>query len=166
MSEDTRVYELGFLLVPNTAENEVSTEVETLKKLITKSSGNVLSESTPEFIDLAYQMEKNVAGKKLKWTQGYFGFIKFEADPGELESLKKALDGAQSLIRYILVKTHAENSIVFKKPKVEAKRPGAGDEIDEAELEAIEAEEDAAEHEKLPDLAADIEAPTPASEEA
>lgn len=154
--ENTRFYELGYLVVPIVPEVEIGAEVDTLKSTITTVGGKIHSEGTPEFIDLAYTMEKTVGSKKSKYAQGYFGWIKFDADPATLAPLKKVLDGNLSLIRYILVKTSIENSIVFKKPKVDAKREVALSEEEMAALiaateeEAVEEVKD--EHEKLPEL--------------
>lgn len=157
----TRVYELGFLLVPSITEGELSSSVDALKAHITKQEGTVLSDGLPEFIDLAYQMEKDVSGKKVKWTQGYFGWIKFEVAPDALAALKKALDADQTLIRYLLIKTTADNSIIFKKPKTEAKRGGSlADELIEGlEDETLDdiAEDDMKEdHEKLPSVEEEV----------
>lgn len=132
-----RFYELGYLITPTTPETEVSAEVETLKKSIEAAQGTIHSEGAPEFIDLAYTMEKNVASKKMKWSQAYFGWIKFEAAPEALATLKKELDGNLALIRYILIKTNVENTIVFKKPKVDAKREVY---LSEEEMNALIAE--------------------------
>lgn len=169
-SEDKRFYEIGYLITPTTAETEVDGVVSTLKNAIAKAEGSVHSEGAPEFIDLAYQMEKEVASKKYKYSQGYFGWIKFETTPESIEGLTKALDGNKDLIRYILIKTSVENTIVFKKPKVDAKRETALSDEDMAALiaasEAEAAQEMKEDHEKLPDLTADsVDTPTTSSEE-
>lgn len=167
MQEETikRFYELGYLITPTTPEVEVPGEVTTIKNAIEKEGGAVHSEGIPEYIDLAYTMEKTVGSKKSKYAQGYFGWIKFDAEPDTVKALTKALDGNLSLIRYILVKTNVENTIVFKKPKVDAKRESVLSEEEMAALiaatEAEAVEEVKEEHEKLPALEADI---TPASE--
>jgi len=159
MSEDTRTYELGYILVPTILETEVATAVETLKATIASVEGTVLSEGEAEFIDLAYQIEKNVKSKKMKWNQGYFGWIKFTAAPETLEVLKKAYDGNLELMRYMLIKTDVENNVVFKKPKVEAKR--GGDEVSFDDIEPLDEDAEVVEdkqevHEKLPDVADDM----------
>ena len=159
--ENTRLYELGYLITPTTPEGEVEGVVAELTKAIETVSGSIASSDSPEFIDLAYTMEKHVASKKMKWSQGYFGWIKFTTAPETLESLKKALDGNKSLIRYILVKTNVENTIVFKKPKVDAKREVFMSDEELAEL-AQAAEEEPLddiqeEHERLPELEIDSE---------
>ncbi len=157
MSEiQTRLYECGYVLVPTIPESEVPTAVDAIKSLITSAGATITVSPDPEYIDLAYTMEKTVGSKKSKYSQGYFGFIKFETTPDTLEQIKKSLDAHLELVRYILLKTDADNTIVFKKPKLEAKR-GDSAPIDEAELIAAEAEEDMElDHEKLPDLAAEV----------
>lgn len=166
MSEDvnTRFYELGYLITPTTGDADVAGEVETLTRAIQKADGTVHSEGAPEFIDLAYTMEKTVGSKKSKYSQAYFGWIKFETDPSSLESLKKVLDGNLALIRYILVKTNVENTIVFKKPKVDAKREVFMSDEELAELENATEElvdEVKDDHEKLPELTEEVEASEP-----
>jgi ribosomal protein S6 len=157
MSETTtRTYELGFLLVPTTPETEVAAKVDALKAAIAAVSGEVLSTGGPEYIDLAYQIVKSVASKNYRYDQAYFGWMKFTAEPEALAALKKALDGNTDLIRYILIKTTVENTIVFKKPKIEPKR---GEIIDDSADESIDEEliDDVQEdHEKLPDVLADM----------
>lgn len=164
MSETgTRTYELGYLLAPTVSEAEGSSIVEGLKALITKAEGEVKAEGSLDFIDLAYQMEKHVGSKKMKYCQAYFGWVKFDTAPEAIEGIKKTLDLQPDLIRYILLKTSVENTIVFKKPKGEAKREPLPEESIEAFVDEVEDMED---HEKLPDLADDIDLVTPASEEA
>ena len=166
MSEDTvkRTYELGYILVPTTPEAEVSAEVDKIKDALTKVEGAIVFEGAPEFIDLAYTMEKNVASKKMKWSQGYFGWIKFESTPESMEVLKKAFDANAAIIRYLLIKTTAENTVVFKKPKTEPRRGDVQtDEFKDLE-DAVEEipEEIKDDHELLPDVAGDIvDAPAP-----
>jgi ribosomal protein S6 len=174
---NTRVYELGFLLVPTTAEGQVAQEVKVLTDMIETAGGTIVGSGTPEFIDLAYRMEQTVGGAKRKWTQGYFGWVKFEIDAESIETIKKALDGNFTVFRYILVKTSVSNTVVFKKPKVDPRRAPADEPIDEEALEALtladeaqaavqeEGTDDLADHEKLPDLTADVE-DNAASEEA
>lgn len=163
--KQNRVYELGFILVPQTPEVEVPKEVDRLKSAISEVGGTLVSEGTPEFIDLAYTMEKNIASKKFKWSQGYFGWIKFDSAPEVLEQLKKALDSNKELIRYILVKTSVENTIVFKKPKVEAVRESDSDgEI--IIMDDDSSEDEALDHELLPDLDIDTAVETTEAEEA
>lgn len=166
MSEANRTYELGYILVPTVPEAELVAQVTELKNAIAAVDGSVTSEGEAEFIDLAYQIEKNVKSKKMKWNQGYFGWIKFTAAPEAQEALKKALDGNLELMRYMLIKTDVENNVVFKKPKVEAVRGDASFDADELEaiaegMDGEESADDATEevkekHEALPNVEGDM----------
>lgn len=149
-----RVYELGFLLVPTAPETEVPSHVDALKDAISTAGGTVHTAGTTEFIDLAYTIEKNVASKKMKWSQGYFGWIKFESAPEDIEALKKALDANTNVMRYLLTKTSLDNTVIFKKPKIEAKR--AAVEEEEVFEDTAEEEDMREDHELLPDLQSDI----------
>jgi ribosomal protein S6 len=168
MSEDTRTYELSFILVPTVPESEVDQKVAELKNAITALEGTIGAEGTTEFIDLAYRIEKNVKSKKMKWNQGYFGWMKFTAAPEALEALKKVLDGNLELMRYMLIKTSAENLVQFKKPKVEAMRSNVS--IDDMDVSDEEMDEESVEdekevHETLPDVEGDMtDAPVAAPE--
>jgi ribosomal protein S6 len=151
MSETSRTYELGYLIVPTVPEAEVEAAVQELSAAITKAGGVIVTSGTPEFIDLAYTMEKSIGSKKNRYGQGYFGWVKFDTDPEVLETLKKAFDANVSLIRYLLIKTSDQNLVIFRKPKNEAVREMAVEEIDEM-VDDIVAED----HEKLPDVEGDI----------
>ncbi len=154
MSEITRVYELGYLLVPQTPEGSLEEKVTALGSLCSGGE-KVLSSSTPEYIDLAYTIDVKRGSAHMKYSQAYFGFIKFEQSPEGLEALKKKLDGDTDIIRYILVKTSAQNAVVFKKPKNEPKRESLDEiEVTDEELASDDAGVDdiVAAHEALPDL--------------
>jgi len=168
MSEETRTYELSYLITSTTPETEVETVVSALKSEIEKAEGQSIAEGNPDFIDLAYTIEKNVASKKMKWSQGYFGWIKFTAEPEAMEVLKKAYDANTAVMRYMLIKTSAENLVTFKKPKVDARRADlvTGEETELLDEEVSEEAPASLEvHETLPNLEAEV-AETVASEKA
>lgn len=149
-----RTYELGFNLVPTIPEQDIAAQIDALKALIETAQGTVGSVGNPEFIDLAYPMDKSIGSKKVTYNQAYFGWIKFEMTPEAVESLKKTLDSVNELIRYILVKASVENTIVFKKPKVEPKRDAVAESFEEGTEEVLDDVPEV--HEMLPDVAADI----------
>lgn len=156
MNEDkaNRFYEFGYLLSPIIAETEVAGEITKLNSALEAVGAVLHSQSEPEFIDLAYTVEKHQNAKKNKFNQAYFGWIKFESAPNALIALKKDLDSNLNLIRYILLKTDVENAVVFKNPKVEARRDNifSEEEMDTLISETDEATEVFEEHEKLPSL--------------
>lgn len=157
MSEETRTYEFSYLIKPVVAETEIESVIAGLTKDIEDAQGALVAEGKPEFIDLAYTIEKVVASKKQKYSQGYFGWIKFTAEPTAMEVLKKVFDANTTIVRYMLIKTSAENLVTFKKPKNEARRFDAA--TDDAIFENLE-EDDSVEalevHETLPNLSAEV----------
>ena len=160
MSEETRTYELSYLITSTTPETELVAVVDGLKAEIEKAQGAVIAEGNPDFIDLAYTIEKNVASKKMKWSQGYFGWIKFTAEPEAMAVLKKAYDANLAVMRYMLIKTSADNLVTFKKPKMEARRADlvTGEDPELLDEEQVEEEAPAAleVHETLPNLEAEV----------
>ncbi len=159
-----RVYELGYLLVPTVAEGQIPEALGEIKKILEKNGATVVSEGAPEFIDLAYEMEHIVGSARSRYTQAYFGWVKFEAGPETMELLKKAFDGLATVIRYLLVKTDKANTVVFKKPKGTLRRESVGAEEVTPE-EGVVAEEAVEEHEKLPELEEEVEVAVVAAEE-
>ena len=122
MNESGNVYELGYLLVPSIPEENSITEMTALKDSAASFGAVFISEEAPKFIDLAYQMERDIANKKHKFTNGYFGWIKFELAPDKVVLLNEALARNDNLIRFIIISTVKENTIAPKK----APRPTEG----------------------------------------
>lgn len=52
------IYEVGYLLVPTIAEENVGGEVTTLKDNLSSNGASFISEEFPKFIDLAYEMSR------------------------------------------------------------------------------------------------------------
>lgn len=109
--EGSRVYELGYHIGSSVAEDAVSVEVETLKSILAKHGGEIISEGNPEMIDLAYTIRKRFESGYQNFDRAYFGWIKFEGAGEKLEDLKEDLDDVDSVIRYIIVKTVRENTL-------------------------------------------------------
>ena len=132
---EPRIYELGYLLSPYIAEEKIGAEVEKIKKFLVSAGAAVIAEEEPYLRDLAYEIIKMIANKNEKFTQGYFGWIKFEASPEAAESTKIECDNNKGIVRYLLVKTVRENTVYTKRPnKAEinpSKEEGTGEAIAE-----------------------------------
>jgi len=109
------VYEVGYLLVPTIAEENVGGEVTTLKDNLSSNGASFISEEFPKFIDLAYEMSRLIDNKKQKFNSAYFGWVKFETTPSKAKTIKEMLDKDEKLIRFILIKTVRENTMSVKK---------------------------------------------------
>lgn len=109
------VYEVSYLLLPSLAIEQVPGEVENIKNSIKSAGGEVVSGEEPILIDLAYTMTKVVQTNRCKCDNAYFGWMKFELTPEGIEEVKKALDSNDHVLRYLLIKTVKENTLVHGK---------------------------------------------------
>lgn len=107
---ETRLYELAFNIIPTVGDSEVEGVFAEVKKLVEKV-GKVTNSSSPAMIPLAYVMDKTIESKKRKYNTAYFAWIKFEATPETIETLKHDLDLNSSVLRYLILKTTKESTI-------------------------------------------------------
>jgi ribosomal protein S6 len=112
---NTKIYEVGYLLVPTLSEEEVPTIFGDLKELITSFKGEFISEEMPKMIPLAYTMLKVVQNVRSKFDNAYFGWVKFEMDSVSILELKKKLDLNPNIIRFLILKTVKENTLAQKR---------------------------------------------------
>lgn len=135
--KDNKIYEIGFLMSPAVRDEDLAARFDELKETLTKTGASFISEGAPEFIDLAYEMSKVIDNKRVRFNQGYFGWVKIEVDPAAITAIKELLDKNTLIIRYLLIIAPRENTILGKKPlgkilKAKAERSLAG----EGEVEA------------------------------
>ena len=112
---EERVYEVGYLLVPNLKEEDVPMVYGNLKELVSSLKGEVISDEMPKMIPLAYQMEKVASNVRQKFNAAYFGWVKFSMDAAKVGELKKKLDLDSNIIRFLIIKTVRENTIASKR---------------------------------------------------
>ncbi|HEY4508742.1 MAG TPA: 30S ribosomal protein S6 [Candidatus Paceibacterota bacterium] len=111
------IYEVSYLLLPYISQEQIESKVATLKEAVQKISGELISDENPVLIDLAYPMTKVVGTASHKCDSGYFGWLKFEAEAGKLSDLKKSLDNNSDILRYLIIKTVRENTLLNGKMK-------------------------------------------------
>jgi len=104
-SSETRVYEVGFLVIPTVTEEELPREVTALKDVLDKEKATVISEEFPKFRALAYPMQKRISGAIQSYANAYFGWVKFEAAPESALTIEQAFKKSDKVLRYILIKT-------------------------------------------------------------
>ena len=110
-----QVYEVGYLMVPGIAEENLGAEVTALKDSLTGLGAVIISDEYPKMIELAYEMSRSIANKKQKFTYGYFGWVKFDSTSEGAINIKDALDKNEKLIRYLLIKTVRESTMSQKR---------------------------------------------------
>ncbi len=111
-TDSSKIYELGYILVSSLPDEKIADEVASLKDLLVKNDADVISSEDPILIDLAYSMVKVVSTERQKYGRGYFGWIKFEGEAATLEAVKKVLDLSPTMLRYMIVKTVRENTLL------------------------------------------------------
>jgi ribosomal protein S6 len=113
---DVRIYELGYWFVPTIVEDALEDQVADLTSKLTSKGAVVISEEKPYLRELAYEMCKVIQNKNYYFTEGYFGWIKFEIDPAHVETLTKELQLDPSIIRPMIIQTVRENTVYTKRP--------------------------------------------------
>ena len=115
LGSNKRVYELGYLLAPTIAQDDVLVNYGNLKELIASLGGEIISDEMPKTINLAYSMLKVILNVRNKFNTAYFGWIKFTMDSDKILELKKRLDLDPNFIRFLMLKTVKENTIATKR---------------------------------------------------
>lgn len=113
--KDMRVYELGFLFVPTIAEEHLSEKFQHLKDMISSHGGQFISEDFPKMIPLQYEMVKVISNKNHRFNDAYFGWVKFDMEPEQVLLLDEEVKRSTDIIRFLLIKTVRENTVVGKK---------------------------------------------------
>ena len=124
-SSETRVYEVGFLVIPTVTEEELPREVTALKDVLDREKATVISEEFPKFRALAYPMQKRISGAIQSYANAYFGWVKFEAAPESALTIEQAFKKSDKVLRYILIKTVREQTMssarTMRMPRTERK---------------------------------------------
>ena len=109
------VYEIGYIIADSIAEENVSAETESLRKILVDAGANMIAEESPKSINLAYEMrKKTVSGLYNKFNKGYFGWFKFELLSDKIELVKRTFDAYPSVLRMLLITTVKENTYLGK----------------------------------------------------
>lgn len=119
MTEETtsnaNVYEVSYHLVPTMAEDAVPGAADKIKAVITDLGGEIISDAAPELKTLAYSISKTVKAIKSNYNKAYFAWVKFTLTPEAVEKVKAALDASEVVIRYLIVSTVKESTLLADK---------------------------------------------------
>jgi len=145
-SGDTRpIYEIGYHLVPTLAEDAVAGEAAKVRAML--DDAEIITDETPRKMTLSYVIERPGAGRREKYGEAYFGFIKFAIDKSQINGIETKLRAMREVLRYLLVETIREDIAptrraiftsdrlegeTLKKPVAEAEKPA---EVSEEELD-------------------------------
>jgi len=122
--DESSNYELAFHILPTVAEEEVKGVQDALKEMITNAGGMIDAEEAAARYDLAYDIEKEVEGKRSAFDTSYFGWIRFTGTPDILPELHVELNVRPDILRYIIVKlTREEAAHPYMVHEVRSKMP-------------------------------------------
>jgi len=110
------VYEVGYLMVPTIAEENLGEEVTSFKDMFIEKGAVFISDEYPKLMELAYEMTRSILNKKQKFSYGYFGWVKFECTTATARIIKDLLDKNEKLVRYLMIKTVRESTMSVKRP--------------------------------------------------
>jgi ribosomal protein S6 len=137
----TSVYEIGYLMVPSIAEENLGAEVTAFKDALTAKGVTFISDEYPRMMELAYEMSRSIMNKKQKFSYGYFGWVKFEANTEAAVVIKEMMDKNETFIRYLMIKTVRENTMSQKRAyKADGPRRKPAHVKTEAEMAPIDEE--------------------------
>jgi len=105
-----QIYEVGFHLVPTIAEDGVGAAVEKIRKLIGEDA-ELISEGYPQKMQLAYQVERAAQGKREKYNESWFGWIKFAQAKEKIPALEQALNASREVLRSLIIETVREDIV-------------------------------------------------------
>src|SRR3989344_7229404 len=102
--EKRPVYEVGFHVVSQVGDYGVGAVVENVRKAIGDDT-EFISEGFPKKMRLGYVIERSEQGKREKFYESYFGWIKFAADREAVSSLDEKLRGTKDILRFLVIET-------------------------------------------------------------
>ncbi len=105
----TPVYEIGFHVVPTVAEAEVGAVVDKIRAAL--GGAEIIKEQFPSKVTFTYQIERSHAGKREKYTEGYFGWIKFATEASALPAFEEAIHSMRDVLRSLIIKTVREEIV-------------------------------------------------------
>lgn len=150
-TQEIKLYELGYHLVPFISEDQVPAKVEELKKLLSKNNSEIVKEGEPKMMDLSYEITKSLSGKNQRFNNAYFGWIKFNTTAEAIEAIKEEIDSMEDVLRSLIVKTvdDDEHSTSKISNESEEKENSSKEDNEEAEKPKDEVVEDKEEKEEV-----------------
>lgn len=108
--KEPKIYELGYLLSPLVAEDVLADTVNTvLRQPIEATGARIVSETHPAMRPLAYKVAKEFAGKTNRYSDAYFGAIRFTARPSAIAKIKEVMDRSELVLRFMTIIAPKDN---------------------------------------------------------
>ena len=103
---ELRRYEIGYLLAPIIAAEQVVPTVESLiRGTILAAAGQIIGGEEPQLIPLAYPIRKTVENKNLRFKEAYFASLRFTVVPEKIVELDKVFRFSPSVLRFLIIES-------------------------------------------------------------
>ncbi len=106
----SRIYEIGYIIVPTVAEENLEKAVAEIRSPIEKVGGSFIAEGAPSLMRLAYEMTAREGDQNVDYDRGYFGWLKFEGPTELAEEMDAALRTSNQILRHIVFRTVREDT--------------------------------------------------------
>mgnify|MGYP001610340382 FL=1 len=106
----SRIYEVGYHIIPTVAEENLEKVVGGIRAVIEKAGGSFIAEGAPTLTKLAYPMEAREGDRRVSHDRGYFGWVKFEAPVAVADMLEEMLKADANILRSIVFRTVREET--------------------------------------------------------
>ena len=101
----SRIYEVGYHLVPTIKEEDLDKVVGGVRSIIEKAGGSFIAEGAPALTRLAYPLHVMEKGKRVEYDRGFFGWLKFESTTDTVDALNEALKRSADVMRSMVFET-------------------------------------------------------------
>ncbi len=136
---EVRVYELGFHVDPELAQEEAKKVYQTMRDLM-EGAGSIVAEGTPEKIQLAYTVSRMEHGGRRDFDNSYFCWIAYEADGVGHQKVTDAARAETRIFRFLDLRTTKEEAAHFAEMqemiRQAATQPAAEEPVSDTELDA------------------------------
>lgn len=151
MEEDieTRGYELAYLLLPSTQEDKLEEEIGKIKGFIEKAGGKTASEKPPKKIEIAYTMSVQIKGRKQRFDEAYFGWVRFEAASDSIAGIHEDMREENGVLRFMIVLVDKESLVPSRRDESKEESSTTGQRKAEAEFGGVSAGETSESEEKV-----------------
>lgn len=102
-TEGMTQYELAYLVTPLLPQANLDEEVAGMKRGIEAAGGVIVSHEAPKNRYLAYTITRKIANKNVRFTEAYFGWMRFSVMPGAVAAIETMLKKDENIVRHLLI---------------------------------------------------------------
>ncbi|HEY9582987.1 MAG TPA: 30S ribosomal protein S6 [Candidatus Paceibacterota bacterium] len=134
-TKDSDLYELAYIVEPQIAEESLPAFVAQITAIIEAVGGVVTLSDNPKLRGLAYTIERSVGGKRQKYNQGHFGWMKFTAESTKIPDISLELGRLVPIIRKMIIHSPKPSRNLSSRRVPRKVASEAGVKVTEAELD-------------------------------